>query len=136
MAGRLHHWNTVSYLLLQLNSLQHNCIKQVTLRVSRKTFSSVTTKFLIKIVCHVLIYVKSLQALPVKRSPFPRSCKACFWGHIILLAIICLCLNVFFSVQGFPGFLPPSVEHSQLPSTVASQIQEGHSYHRSHIQGE
>ncbi|XP_078352723.1 uncharacterized protein LOC144637526 isoform X1 [Oculina patagonica] len=37
--------------------------------------------------------------------------------------------------QRFPGFLPPSVEHSQLPSTVASQIQEGHSYHRSHIQG-
>ncbi|XP_078352732.1 uncharacterized protein LOC144637528 isoform X6 [Oculina patagonica] len=36
--------------------------------------------------------------------------------------------------EGFPGFLPPSVELSQLPSTVASQIQEGHNYQRSHIQ--
>ncbi|XP_078352730.1 uncharacterized protein LOC144637528 isoform X4 [Oculina patagonica] len=36
--------------------------------------------------------------------------------------------------QRFPGFLPPSVELSQLPSTVASQIQEGHNYQRSHIQ--
>ncbi|KAL9950422.1 hypothetical protein ACROYT_G042915 [Oculina patagonica] len=36
--------------------------------------------------------------------------------------------------QRFPGFLLPSVGHSQLSSSVASQIQEGHLYQRNQIQ--